>query len=134
MLKESSVAGPLVRAFPPGDQLQGHVNRVRIDQRFARQKSSFPRVRIISDQSGNKNRTRRSSGSVQTSIRNITADLLVFAGDDTDRVPVRRDDGRSPHDERHVPFNVSAFEWSDVDASLVVREALNDTAYSPGTP
>ena len=131
MLEKAPVANPLVRTFPARDQLQAHVDRVGINQRFGGQKASFPRVRIISDQPSNEDRAGSDSAPIQTSIRNVAADIHVVMRHDTDGVSVRRDDCRGPQNEGNVPFQICSLKWSDVDAALIARETCRDTANAP---
>ncbi len=131
ILEKAAVASPLVRTFPARDQLQAHVDWVGVNERFGGQKTSFPRVRIISDQPSNEDRAGSDSAPIQTNIRNVAADIHVVMRNDADGVSVRRDDCRGPQNEDRVPFQICPLKWSDVDAALIARETPRDTANAP---
>ena len=68
ILKKPSVPGTLVGPFASGDQLHCDVYGVCVQERTARDKSSFSGVGIVREQPGKKCCARGCLGSVQTSI------------------------------------------------------------------
>ena len=124
VLPEAAVARSVIRTFSCGEKLHGRVNEKRIREGLEREISGFFCVRIIGAKAMEPDQASTDTRRSDAQQGDVVADVDMISGNLAGRLAIGREKSARGKQKECVPFEILAFERSEVESLLVVESAL----------
>src|ERR1700745_3624184 len=125
VLQEAAVSGPVIRPFSCGEKLHGRVNEKRIRKGFEREISGFFCVRIVGAKAMEPDQASTDASRSDAQQGDVVADVDMISGNLAGRLAIGGEKSARGKQKEGIPFEILAFERSEVEPLLVVESAFD---------